>query len=137
MLPGDPLGRTPGTPLTSPDTFIKQTIGGNPNLKPEVAYEWTYGAVWSPKFIKGLTVSADFYHIDLRNATRSGFNNDPSGILAENWDSRTGTLPNGAPIGGIFSDLIQRDPVTRRGPERRHPYSKLGCLSDRRSRLRG
>ena len=25
---------------------------------------------------------------------------------------RTGTLPNGAPTGGIFSDLIQRDPVT-------------------------
>ena len=33
-------------------------------------------------------------------------------ILAENWASRTGTLPNGAPIGGLFSDLIQRDPVT-------------------------
>ena len=24
VLPGDPLGRTPGTPLTSPDTFIKR-----------------------------------------------------------------------------------------------------------------
>ena len=23
-------------------------------------------------------------------------------LLAENWGSRTGTLPNGAPIGGIF-----------------------------------
>ena len=89
--------------------MIKQTIGGNPNLKPEVAYEWTYGGVWTPKFIKGLTVSADFYHIDLRNATRDGFNYDP---LDDNWASRTGTLPNGAPIGGLFSDLIQRDPVT-------------------------
>ena len=34
-------------------------------------------AFGAPKFIKGLTVSADFYHIDLRNATRDGFNNDP------------------------------------------------------------
>jgi outer membrane receptor protein involved in Fe transport len=41
--------------------------GGNPNLKPEVAYEWTYGAVYSPKWIKGLTLSADFWHIDLRS----------------------------------------------------------------------
>ena len=72
VLIDDPAGLTP------PDTVIKETIGGNPNLKPEVAYEWTYGGVWSPKFIKGLTVSADFYHIDLRNATRYGFNIDPT-----------------------------------------------------------
>jgi len=103
--PNDPLGRK----LTPPGTAIKQTFGGNPNLKPEVAYEWTYGGVWSPKFIKGITVSADFYHIDLRNVTRG---RDVNIILLNNWDSRTGTLPNGAPTGGIFSDLIERDPVT-------------------------
>jgi hypothetical protein len=46
---------------------------GNPNLQPETAYEWTYGAVvtpgkwWSP--LQGLTISADFWHIDIRNVT--------------------------------------------------------------------
>ena len=40
---------------------------GNPNLHPEVAYEWTYGAVYSPKWIKGLTLSADWWHIDMRD----------------------------------------------------------------------
>ena len=40
---------------------------GNPNLKPEVAYEWSYGAVCSPKWIKGLTLSADWWHIDMRS----------------------------------------------------------------------
>jgi len=110
VLPGDPLGRTPGTPLTPPGTAIKETIGGNPNLKPEVAYEWTYGFVWTPaKLIKGLTLSADFYHIDLRNVTRG---RDANIMLLNNFDSSTGTLPNGAPTGGIVSDLIQRDPVT-------------------------
>ena len=110
MLPGDPLGRTPGTPLTPPGTGIKQTVGGNPNLKPEVAYEWTYGVVWTPaKLIKGLTLSADWYHIDLRNAI---FGLNATNILVFNFDTRTGTLPNGAPTGGVFSDLIQRDPVT-------------------------
>jgi hypothetical protein len=40
---------------------------GNPFLHPEVAYEWTYGIVYSPKWIKGLTLSADWWHIDLRD----------------------------------------------------------------------
>ena len=40
---------------------------GIPLLKPEVAYEWSYGAVYSPKWIRGLTLSADFWHIDLRS----------------------------------------------------------------------
>jgi iron complex outermembrane recepter protein len=52
---------------------------------------------------------ANSTHIDLRNVTRG---RDANIILANNWNSRTGTLPNGAPTGGIFSDLIERDPVT-------------------------
>jgi iron complex outermembrane receptor protein len=96
--------------LTPPGTGIKETVGGNPNLNAEVAYEWTYGVVWTPaKLIKGLTLSADFYHIDLRNQT---IGRDANIILANNFGSSTGTLPNGAPTGGVFSDLIHRDPVT-------------------------
>jgi iron complex outermembrane receptor protein len=55
------------------DPFLRQTSGadervlGNPNLHPEVAYEWSYGAVYSPKWIKGLTLSADWWHIDMRS----------------------------------------------------------------------
>jgi iron complex outermembrane receptor protein len=55
------------------DPFTKQLYGfevrviGNPNLQPEVAYEWSYGAVYSPKWIKGLTLSADWWHIDMRS----------------------------------------------------------------------
>jgi outer membrane receptor protein involved in Fe transport len=57
----DPRGLTP------PGSIVPLFISGNPNLKPEVAYEWTYGAVYSPKWIKGLTLSTDFWHIDLRS----------------------------------------------------------------------
>src|SRR5207249_7438894 len=104
VLVDDPAGLTP------PNTVIKETVGGNPNLNAEVAYEWTYGVVWTPaKLIKGLTLSADFYHIDLRNAI---INRDANNILGINFGSSTGTLPNGAPTGGILSDLIQRDPRT-------------------------
>jgi len=46
---------------------IEERQNGNPFLHPEVAYEWTYGAVYSPKWIKGLTLSADWWHIDMRD----------------------------------------------------------------------
>ena len=58
--------------LTNPLAFktqdqVEERIAGNPFLHPEVAYEWTYGAVYSPKWIKGLTLSADWWHIDMRD----------------------------------------------------------------------
>ncbi len=99
----DPVGLTP-------HNAINATIGGNPNLNAEQAYEWTYGVVWTPaKFIEGLTLSVDFYHIDLRN---TAFGYDIPSLITRNFVTRPGTLPNGAPTGGIWSDLITRDPVT-------------------------
>ena len=53
--------------FTDPGTEVPVIVRGNPNLNPEVAYEWTYGAVYSPKWIKGLTLSTDYWHIDLRS----------------------------------------------------------------------
>jgi len=57
----DPKGLTPE------EESVHVIMTGNPLLKPEVAYEWSYGAVYSPKWIQGLTLSADFWHIDLRS----------------------------------------------------------------------
>src|SRR5207245_6561274 len=49
-----------------PEVFFR----ANPALKPEIAYELTYGAVLTPgkwwRPLQGLTLSADFVHIDLR-----------------------------------------------------------------------
>ena len=59
----DPAG------TTADGTAIRILAGGQPNLRPEVAYGFNYGAVWTPKFIQGLTISADYYHIDLRDRT--------------------------------------------------------------------
>ena len=50
-----------------PSNAFEIRVIGNPNLQPEVAYEWTYGIVYSPKWIKGLTLSADWWHIDMRS----------------------------------------------------------------------
>jgi iron complex outermembrane recepter protein len=54
----------------TPDA-VEERISGNPLLQPEVAYEWSYGIVYSPKWLKGLTVSADWWHIDLRSLISS------------------------------------------------------------------
>jgi outer membrane receptor protein involved in Fe transport len=66
-----PLITDPRSPATASAVTAKKS--GNPDLQPERAYEWTYGAVvtpgkwWSP--LQGLTLQADFYHIDLRAVT--------------------------------------------------------------------
>jgi outer membrane receptor protein involved in Fe transport len=54
-------------PLTNQSYSFGVFTIGNPNLKPEVAYEWSYGLVYSPKWIKGLTLTADWWHIDMRS----------------------------------------------------------------------
>src|SRR5882724_6415629 len=84
----DPKGLTPD------GTNVRVIQTGNPNLKPEVAYEWSYGAVYSPKWIKGLTLSADFWHIDLRSIASFV---DPQFIV--NFENS-------------FPGLVSRDPTT-------------------------
>jgi hypothetical protein len=68
------------------------------------------------EIIKGLTLSADFYHIDLRNVTNG---RDANIILANNFNSRTGTLPNGAPYGWYIFRPDSARSRYRRGPERK------------------
>ena len=49
-------------------TFSSQ---GNPKLVPEVARTYTVGAIWTPDFAPGLTMSLDYYRIHLANAIGS------------------------------------------------------------------
>ena len=44
------------------------TTGGNPGLQEETAKTYTFGAVLAPRFIPGLTLSADYYNITIRDA---------------------------------------------------------------------
>jgi iron complex outermembrane receptor protein len=70
-LPFVAIVNDPKSPATEPG--ITAQFSGNPNLRPETAYEWTYGAIVTPEKwwlgLKGLTLSADFYHIDIRAVT--------------------------------------------------------------------
>lgn len=46
-------------------TLTEVTTGGNPDLKNEVSETWTYGFVFEPHFIPGLTLSVDRIEIEL------------------------------------------------------------------------
>jgi iron complex outermembrane receptor protein len=60
------------TPAGQPQQYASYTTTfstqGNAALVPEVARTYTVGAVWTPDFIQGLTVSLDYYRIHLANA---------------------------------------------------------------------
>jgi outer membrane receptor protein involved in Fe transport len=64
-------------PLTNFNPGGIQTISqGNANLVPETSRTYTGGVVLTPTFIPGLTISADYYNIKIKNAisTLSGSN---------------------------------------------------------------
>jgi iron complex outermembrane receptor protein len=91
-------------PFTT-EVQVSQILQGNKNLQPEIAYEYTYGGVltpgkwWSP--LQGLTLSADFIHIDIRGFTTTL---DPQFLIdhAGPQDPVTGTQHLGAST--IFRD---------------------------------
>ena len=93
-----PIVADPFSRQTEPQ--IEERILGNPNLHPETAYEWTYGAVYSPKWVKGLTVSADWWHIDMRD-------------IVTNVGAQTIILQNPPPTNGASSVITSTGSVFR------------------------
>lgn len=77
-------------------------VGGNPSLRAERSDSWTFGAVFRPKVAPRLTLSVDYYHIDVRNAV--GFM--PAGFILDGCYSPGGTADN------PLCQLISRDPAT-------------------------
>ena len=63
-----------GVPAHVIDTLVDQRLGysliggGNPNLSEEEADTLTVGFVFSPSFLPGLTMSVDYYDIEMTNA---------------------------------------------------------------------
>lgn len=71
--------------------------GGNPFLDPEESDTVTIGAIFTPAFIDGLTVSIDYFDIEIDDAIAGGI--PAPTVLSE-------CLETGNPA---FCDLIQRD----------------------------
>lgn len=60
-------------PVSDPTATVSLPgrVGGNPNLAEETARTWTAGIVLQPSFLRGLTITADWYDIRLENAVRT------------------------------------------------------------------
>ena len=86
--------KDPRSSATEPQVEVQFT--SNPNLKPEIAYERTFGGVLTPEAwwsgLHGLTISVDYGHIDVR-----GFETqlDPQFVVDHESE---------------FPGLVQRDP---------------------------
>ena len=66
VLPFSPF-LAPGAPAGSsgrPTIFI---LGGNPNLQPQTATTYSFGADFKPEFARGLDLSATYYHVLFKN----------------------------------------------------------------------
>jgi iron complex outermembrane receptor protein len=72
----DTAGRI-GIPGYNPlQPLVRITVGGNPDLQPEVSKTTTFGVTFSPSFLRGLNLSVDYYDIKIKGAiaTLSGTN---------------------------------------------------------------
>lgn len=64
---------TPNAPIMSPyadprrggqATTFEVITGGNPDLQAEDSESWSAGAVFKPRFLKGLRLSLDYFHLE-------------------------------------------------------------------------
>lgn len=87
------------------NTQIEGLFGGNPNLQPEEADTYTIGAVWEPYFIDGLTITLDYYDIQIEQYITS-LAGGVQGILNQCYDTANnpGQDPN-----TVFCTSVNRD----------------------------
>lgn len=96
------LGLGPNDPYTFNNTTsssVEGVIGGNQNLEPEEADTFTYGVVFTPSFVPGLSIAIDYYDITLENAIQF--------FSAQNIVNKCYDLPQP----NQFCGLITRNPA--------------------------
>jgi outer membrane receptor protein involved in Fe transport len=97
-----------GTPFGSGNTQIRAIVGGNPNLKEETADTWTAGVVLTPTFAPGLSITVDYYNIEIKDGILGG---GPG--VAVLRDACYGTPGNGfTPFDTSFCRNLPRNPIT-------------------------
>ena len=68
---GVPAGAVGSGASLQPASQIEGLFGGNPNLQEEVSDTYTFGAVFSPSFLPGFHLTADYFNIKVDNAITS------------------------------------------------------------------
>ena len=88
--------------------------GSNPNLVPSTAESWTAGIVYSPHFVPGLVITADFFHTlqqkivtalggqKILNSVNNLGSNSPfaSQVAFNNFPGQPGSVPITSPAAG-------------------------------------
>ncbi len=92
-----------GTEYNGGDSQIESYNGGNTSLREETANTWTFGTMIQPRFIPGLSLTVDYYHIKIDNyITAAGTSNIISACY--------GTAANGwTPYDTSYCSLLPRD----------------------------
>ena len=83
---------------------VRGLFGGNPELDVEEADTYTVGVVYSPSFVDDLTITFDYFDIEIDGAIAS-FGGGVNNIL-DNCFNNTET----GGLGSLFCDVIQRRP---------------------------
>jgi outer membrane receptor protein involved in Fe transport len=85
-----------------------QTSGGNLNIQPEKADTYTFGLVFQPDFVPGLTVSVDYYNIKVNDAITSA---TPGDVLTACFGSNPASI-TAAQAASVACTSIRRNSVT-------------------------
>ena len=99
-----------GVPASELATFdqgnaqVQATVAGNPDLQEEEADTITVGAVWQPSQVPGLSVSVDYYSIEISDAIAAFGGGAPFVIIGCIASGGNNGDPNG------FCDAYSRDP---------------------------
>ncbi|MHA7815895.1 MAG: TonB-dependent receptor domain-containing protein [Pseudohaliea sp.] len=57
-----------GNIADSPAGQYNEITGGNPDLEPEESDTYSYGVIWSPSFVEDLTITVDYFDIEVKDA---------------------------------------------------------------------
>jgi iron complex outermembrane recepter protein len=123
-----------GAPASSIGSILNPTAsqanvtgGGNPNIKPETSDSYTFGAVLTPSFVPGLSLTVDYYHIRIKNAITTQTSGD---ILASCFGTITAASATSPACTNIrrnpSSGGLDGDPATTLGLPQ--PLTNLGKL---------
>ncbi len=120
----DPYTLSPGGTTYQP--LNGDTTGGNANLQPENTDAYSIGLVVTPRWIKGLTFTADYYQLNQKQVIIQGAN-IAQFVVQQNFNTSNkayfgplGIVPPGTPNGGLpfndpaasFAARVVRDPET-------------------------
>ncbi len=100
-----------GNIIPDPAAQGNVTTGGNPNLDAEDATTWTIGAVFQPDFAPGLSITLDYYNIEVTGAITNPTEDD---LFAACFGTNFATAPT-VDAGSATDPActgIRRNPIT-------------------------